>query len=54
MLWNDPIAAGHDPTTLTVIGAMFAIGASWYLVAKFIRSRQGVSIARAYKEIPIE
>jgi basic amino acid/polyamine antiporter, APA family len=54
MLWNDPVAAGHDWKTLSVVIGMFAAGAIWYFVAKSIRRREGLSIERAYQEIPID
>jgi amino acid transporter len=54
MLLNDPVAAGNDAKTLSVIGALFASGLVWFLVANIVRRKQGLSLARAYREIPIE
>jgi amino acid transporter len=54
MLLNDPIAAGDDAKTISVIGGLFASGLIWFLVANIVRRKQGLSLARAYQEIPIE
>jgi APA family basic amino acid/polyamine antiporter len=54
LLWNDPVAAGHSVKSLTAIGLTFALGFVAYVVTHFIRKRQGINIAEAFKEIPVE
>jgi hypothetical protein len=55
--WNlffDPIAAGHDPTQMALVGGIFVIGIVFYFVMKAIRSAQGIDVTLAFKEMPIE
>ncbi len=54
VLWNDAVAAGHDPQQLAIVGGVFAIGIVFYFVMKFMRRSQGVDVTLAFKEIPIE
>jgi amino acid transporter len=54
VLWNDDVAAGHDPQQLTIVGGVFVIGIIFYFVMKAIRRSQGVDVTLAFKEIPIE
>jgi len=53
-LWSDPVAAGHDPQQLAIVGSLFVIGFAFYFVMKMIRRSQGVDVTLAFKEIPIE
>jgi len=53
-LWSDPIAAGHDPKQLAIVGGLFVIGFVFYFTMKAIRKSQGVDVTLAFKEIPIE
>ncbi len=53
-LWSDPVAAGHDPKQLAIVGGVFVIGMTFYFVMKAIRRSQGVDVTLAFKEIPIE
>jgi len=50
----DPVAAGHDPVQLAIVGVVIAAGLVFYFVMKAIRSAQGVDIDQAFKEIPVE
>ncbi len=52
--YADPVAAGHDPTQMKIVGGVFAIGVVFYFVMKTIRRSQGVDVSLAFKEIPIE
>ena len=54
LLWNDSVAAGHSAQSLGTIAAVFGVGIAWYFVVRSIRRRQGLSIERAFEEIPIE
>jgi amino acid transporter len=54
LLWNDPIAAGHDPKVLATLGGTLALGVVLYVVMYFLRRSQGIRIELAFKEIPIE
>jgi hypothetical protein len=40
-LWSDPVAAGHDPQQLAIVGGLFVIGFGFYFVMKMIRRSQG-------------
>jgi hypothetical protein len=53
-LFSDPVAAGHDPTQVAIVGGVFLAGFIFYFVMKLIRSSQGDDITLAFKEIPIE
>ena len=53
-LWSDPVAAGHDPVQLALVGGLFVIGIVFYFVMKGIRASQGIDVTLAFKEIPIE
>lgn len=53
-LWNDPVAAGHEPTQLAIVGGVFVIGLAFYFYFKALRKSQGVDVTLAFKEIPIE
>lgn len=53
-LFLDPIAAGHDPKQLMIVGGVFVLGVAFYFVMKAIRKSQGVDVSLAFKEIPIE
>ena len=53
-LWSDPIAAGHDPKQLAIVGGLFVIGFAFYFTMKAIRKSQGIDVTLAFKEIPIE
>lgn len=50
----DPVAAGHDPTQMALVGAVFLAGILFYFVMKAIRQTQGIDVTLAFKEIPIE
>jgi amino acid transporter len=50
----DPVAAGHDPVQLMIVGAVSLVGLVFYFVMKAIRHAQGVDITQAFKEIPVE
>ncbi len=53
-LFFDPIAAGHDPVQLTLVGSIFVIGLVFYFGMKAYRKSQGIDVTLAFKEIPIE
>jgi amino acid transporter len=60
LLWEDPIAAGplFKPSKMPIefwitLGAV-AGGTAWYLWVKAYRKRQGINIALAFQQIPIE
>jgi amino acid transporter len=50
----DPVAAGHDPVQLAIVGAVILVGLVFYWVMKAIRRSQGLDITQAFKEIPVE
>jgi basic amino acid/polyamine antiporter, APA family len=54
LLWNDPIAAGHDPKSIWTIVSLLLIGFGLYYYMKSRRKKQGINIEAAFKEIPIE
>jgi APA family basic amino acid/polyamine antiporter len=54
LLWNDPIAAGHNPIAIGSLLGLWALGIIVYLVMRSLRRRQGINIGLAFKEIPIE
>ncbi|MEX0809346.1 MAG: amino acid permease [Dongiaceae bacterium] len=54
VLWNDAVAAGHDPRQLSIVGGVFVIGLLFYFFMKTMRRSQGVDVTLAFKEIPIE
>ncbi|MCX6223058.1 MAG: amino acid permease [Bacteroidia bacterium] len=54
LLWNDPIAAGHDTKSIITIGGVFLIGLLLYFFMKQKRKKQGIDIDLAFKQIPIE
>jgi amino acid transporter len=54
LLWNDPLAAGHDPKSVGTIIGVFALGIILYYVMKWLRKRRGIDVTLAFKEIPIE
>jgi len=54
LLWNDPLAAGHSPQSLLTIGSVFGFGFAFFYIMKQRRKRQGIDIALAFKEIPVE
>ena len=54
LLWNDPIAAGHDPLDVASNLVILALGAVIYLVMRALRRRQGINLDHAFKQIPIE
>ena len=54
LLWNDPVAAGHSAKSLIAVGVTFGAGFVFYLVMRTYRSRHGIDISRAYREIPVE
>jgi basic amino acid/polyamine antiporter, APA family len=54
LLWNDPIAAGHDAIDIWPVVGLFAAGIVWYLVTRWYRQRQGLRVDLAFREIPIE
>jgi basic amino acid/polyamine antiporter, APA family len=53
-LFLDPVAAGHDPTQVSIVAGVFVLGLVFYFVMKMIRRAQGIDITLAFKEIPIE
>lgn len=54
LLWNDPIAAGHDNRVLITLGVTLALGVVLYVVMYALRRREGIRVELAFKEIPIE
>jgi APA family basic amino acid/polyamine antiporter len=54
LLWNDPIAAGHDTKSLITIIGIFLIGFILYFLMRRKRKKEGIDISLAFKEIPIE
>ena len=50
----DPVAAGHDPVQLAIVGGVILTGLVFYWVMKAYRRSQGVDITQAFKEIPVE
>lgn len=54
LLWNDPIAAGHDPIDIWPVIGMTVAGAVWYGATRWYRRRQGLRVELAFREIPIE
>jgi amino acid transporter len=54
LLWNDPIAAGHDAIDIWPVVALFAAGVVWYLATRAYRQRGGLRVDLAFREIPIE
>jgi amino acid transporter len=54
LLWNDPIAAGHDPIEIGSNLGILVLGAVIYLVMRAVRRRQGINLEHAFKQIPIE
>ena len=54
LLWNDPIAAGHDAIDIWPVVGLFAAGAVWYVGTRWYRQRQGLRVDLAFREIPIE
>jgi basic amino acid/polyamine antiporter, APA family len=54
LLWNDPIAAGHDPIDIGSNLVVLVLGGVLYLVMRAVRSRQGLNLELAFKQIPIE
>jgi basic amino acid/polyamine antiporter, APA family len=53
-LFNDPNAAGHEPTQVMIVAGVFVLGLVFYYVMKFIKKSQGIDVTLAFKEIPIE
>ncbi|WP_439544086.1 amino acid permease [Hyphomicrobium sp.] len=53
-LYSDPVAAGHDPAQVAIVGGVFAFGLVFYFIMKMIRAAQGIDVTLAFKEIPIE
>jgi amino acid transporter len=59
LLWRDKIAAGpliahHLPTDFWILVATVGAGVLWYLGNRLYRSRQGIDLDLAFKQIPIE
>lgn len=54
LLWNDPLAAGHDLKSVSTLLALFGLGIALYYIMKRLRKRQGIDVTLAFKEIPIE
>jgi hypothetical protein len=59
LLWRDDIAAGplvasHLPTDFWIIASVFAAGVLWYVGNRLYRSRRGVDVSLAFREIPVE
>jgi basic amino acid/polyamine antiporter, APA family len=55
LLWADPIAAGHSSKSLLTIAGTFLVGAIFYYAMRIYRLRsEGIDIAEAYREIPVE
>jgi amino acid transporter len=54
VLFGDPVAAGHAPEQLRLVGGVFVIALLWYLVMKFYQKSRGIDVTLAFKEIPIE
>lgn len=54
LLWQDPLAAGHDPKSIGTVAAVFLVGFLVYLGFRHYRRRQGLDISPAFKQLPIE
>jgi len=59
LLWRDRIAAGpliasHLPTDFWLVAGTLAASVLWYVGNRLYRSRRGVDISLAFREIPIE
>jgi APA family basic amino acid/polyamine antiporter len=59
LLWKDKIAAGpliahHLPTDFWILVSTLGAGILWYIGNRVYRSRQGIDIDLAFKQIPIE
>jgi hypothetical protein len=59
LLWKDKIAAGpliahHLPTEFWILVSTLAFAVLWYVGNRIYRKREGVDIALAFNEIPIE
>lgn len=60
LLWNDPIAAGplftlhHVSREFWIVLGIVGAGTVWYLASKAYRKRQGIDLALAFQQIPIE
>ena len=53
-LFRDPVAAGPSAVSLGTLAVLFAVSATWYVLAVVIRKKQNIDIRRAFAEIPIE
>lgn len=54
LLWQDPIAAGHDAIDIWPVVGLFVAGAAVYAITRWYRGRQGLRVELAFREIPIE
>lgn len=54
VLFFDPVAAGHAPEQLMLVGLVFVIAIAWYVAMYFYQRSQGIDVNLAFKEIPIE
>jgi amino acid transporter len=54
VLWNDPVAAGHNPDQVRLVAGVFVLAIAWYVVMYLYRKSQGIDVNLAFKEIPIE
>jgi APA family basic amino acid/polyamine antiporter len=54
-LWDPRAAYGvNDPLSLVYMGILYALALVIYVVAKVVRSRQGIDLRRIHQEIPVE
>jgi APA family basic amino acid/polyamine antiporter len=54
-LWDPRAAYGiNDPLSLVYMGILYALALVIYVVAKVVRSRQGIDLKRIHQEIPVE
>ncbi len=53
-IYHTEVGLQYTTETAIYLVAMFAVGAAWYAIARSMRSKQGINIDLAYKEIPPE
>ena len=54
-LWlRDDVYGVNNPTSLRYMGILYALALVIYVVAKVVRSRQGIDLKRIHQEIPVE
>jgi hypothetical protein len=53
-LWNDEVAAGHNPVAIGRIAYVYPLGLLLHIITSYYRRLQGLRIERIFEEIPIE